>query len=76
MRDLERGLLPGRSLVRLVHGTRDCVGGRLAVGLKVGMTHSRTLGHSVVFEQTRKTDLRSYYYKLTLVKVLLTNLRG
>lgn len=36
MRDLERGLLPGRSLVRLVDGTRDRLGGRLASGLRVG----------------------------------------
>ena len=37
MWDLERGLLPGRSLVRLVDGTRDRVGGRLASGLWVGL---------------------------------------
>lgn len=36
MRDVERGLLPGRSLVRLVDGTRHRVGGRLASGLRVG----------------------------------------
>lgn len=36
MRDVERGLLPGRSLVRLVHGTRDRLGGGLAPRLRVG----------------------------------------
>lgn len=35
--DLERGLLPGRSLVRLVDGTRHRLGGRLASRLGVGL---------------------------------------
>lgn len=54
MRDLERGLLPGRSLVRLVDGTRDRLGGRLAAGLRVSMVHSRPLGHSDLSGKTRK----------------------
>lgn len=37
MRDVEGGFLPERGLVRLVHGTRDRVGGRLAPGLRVGL---------------------------------------
>lgn len=36
MWELECGLLPGRRLVRLVDGTRDRVGGRLAPRLRVG----------------------------------------
>lgn len=36
MRNMEGGLLPERGLVRLVHGTRDRVGGRLAARLRVG----------------------------------------
>lgn len=36
MRNMEGGLLPERGLVRLVHGTRDRVGGRLAARLCVG----------------------------------------
>lgn len=36
VRDVEGGLLPERGLVRLVHGTRDRVGGRLAPRLRVG----------------------------------------
>ena len=36
LRDLERGLLPGRRVVRLVDGTRHRVGGRVAPGLSVG----------------------------------------
>lgn len=36
MRNMEGGLLSERGLVRLVHGTRDRVGGRLAARLRVG----------------------------------------
>lgn len=35
LRGVERGLLPGRSVVRLVHGPRHGVGGRLAPRLRV-----------------------------------------
>lgn len=54
MWDLERGLLSGRSLVRLVDGIRDRLGGRLASWFRVGLpyylnaklVHSGSLVHS------------------------------
>lgn len=52
VRDLERGLLSGWSLVRLVHGTRDRLGGRLAPRLRVGvpyiLIHARCIRWSLV----------------------------
>lgn len=38
MRDVEGGFLPEGGLVRLVHGTWDRVGGRLAPRLRVGLS--------------------------------------
>lgn len=54
MWDLERGLLSRRSLVRLVDGIRDRLGGRLASWFRVGLpdylyigkVHSGSLVHS------------------------------
>lgn len=46
MRELECGLLPQRRLVRLVDGTRDRVGGRLAPRLRVGLLFSPSTVHS------------------------------
>lgn len=50
MRDVEGGLLPQRGLVRLVHGTRDRVGGRLAPRLRVGLSFNpRTVRSGVPY---------------------------